>query len=70
MARRDYTAIGAMRSKGMQCRPTLALLLVLVAFGTSGCADHLCGPTKPDSTNSSCSIRGPMQPTYFPAVAG
>jgi hypothetical protein len=55
-------------STGMPRHLTLGLLLVLVAFGASGCADQFCGFAKSDSAVPSCPTHGPMPPTYFPAL--
>jgi hypothetical protein len=65
-----HTVVEALQKMGAGTprRSTLGLLLILVAFGASGCADPFCGPTNPDNADPSCSIYAPMQPTYFPAV--
>jgi hypothetical protein len=43
------------------------LLLMPIAFGVAGCADHFCDATYPRADRV-CSSHTPMQPTYFPAL--
>jgi hypothetical protein len=64
------TAAQGRMSTGTSRSSTLGLLVVLLAFGASGCTDSSCGPTSPSSSDSFCSSHRPMQPTYFPAIAG
>lgn len=57
--------------KTSACRPRSLgryLLLMFIAFGVSGCTDHLCDATDPSGVDRVCSSHTPMQPTYFPAL--